>query len=240
MLIYSHPPNSQLPRLPRPRHIQTFPFPTIGEGRGGARSRTQNGGGEEKIIMAMTKTKSGIRSQVSKNRSGKLDYFCSHTVFLEVAAVSVSQQGDLQLRQQFGLGHNITKLRRNYPALIGLARPFRNNQRQPQIVFLRGLARHCGGLIPPPASSHQMLSIRILIGIIDMLSLTQHWIMQPHSPQIAPSLMTRSGDTLFPCLSYYSGPVAPLSPTQDPPRRTRRRERLVLTQNLISNSRQRN
>ena len=86
MLIYSHPPNSQLPRLPRPRHIQTFPFPNIGEGRGGARSRTQNRGGK-KIIMAMTKTKSGIRSQVSKNRSGKLDYFCSHTVFLEVAAV---------------------------------------------------------------------------------------------------------------------------------------------------------
>ena len=107
---------------------------------GGARSRTQNRGEEEEIIMAMTKTKSGIRSQVSKNLSGKLDYFCSHTVFLEVAAVSVSQQGDLLLRQQFGLGHNITKLRRNYPALRGLTRPFRNNQRHRKLFLLRGCA----------------------------------------------------------------------------------------------------
>ena len=103
----------------------------------GARSRTENRGEAEEIIMAMTKMKSGIRSQVSKNRSGKLDYFCSHTVFLEAAA-AVSQQGDLLLRQQFGLGHNITKLRRNYPPLIGLTRPFQNNQRHPQIVLLSG------------------------------------------------------------------------------------------------------
>ena len=109
----------------------------------GARSRTENRGEAEEIIMAMTKMKSGIRSQVSKNRSGKLDYFCSHTVFLEVAAVSVSQQGDLLLRQQFGLGHNITKLRRNYPPLIGLTRPFQNNQSHPQIVLLSGSLWKC-------------------------------------------------------------------------------------------------
>ena len=37
-----------------------------------------------------------------------------------------------------------------------------------------------------------------------MLSLAQHWIM-PHSPQIAPFLMTRSGGTIFPvCLPSFS------------------------------------
>ena len=118
---------SNFPGCPGPSTSKLSLSRPLEREEGGARSRTQNRGEEEEIIMAMTKTKSGIRSQVSKNLSGKLDYFCSHTVFLEVAAVSVSQQGDLLLGQQFGLGHNITKLRRNYPALIGLTRPFSNN-----------------------------------------------------------------------------------------------------------------
>ena len=73
----------------------------------------------------MTKMKSCMAAKFPKT-SGKLNYFCSHTVFLEAA---VSQQGDLLLRQQFGPSpsrNNITKLRRNYPPLIGLARPFQN------------------------------------------------------------------------------------------------------------------
>ena len=126
----------------------------------GARSRTENRGEEgEEIIMAMTKMKSGIRSQVSKNRSGKLDYFCSHTVFLEAAA-AVSQQGDLLLRQQFGLGHNITKLRRNYPPLIGLTGPFQNINKYSKVAGLfspvaawQGGVAWCSAIRPLPSDS---------------------------------------------------------------------------------------
>ena len=148
----------------------------------------------------MTKMKSGMAAKFPKT-SGKLNYFCSHTLFLEAA---VSQQGDLLLRQQFGLSHNITKLRRNYPALIGLTRPplqNRNNQRFPN-CFPRSLLGKAllpdaqqSGLCHRTLSSHQMLSIRILIGIIDMLSLAQHWKM-PQYPQIRPFLMTHSGGTI--------------------------------------------
>ena len=105
------------------RADQTFPFPTIRGKREGARSRTKNRG--EGKIIAMTKMKSGMAAKFPKT-SGKLNYFYSHTLFLEAA---VSQQGDLLLRQQFGLSHNITKLRRNYPALIGLTRPLGPEQK---------------------------------------------------------------------------------------------------------------
>ena len=122
----------------------------------------------------------------------------------------MSQQGDLLLRQQFGLSHNITKLRRNYPPLIGLTKPFqnRNSQRYPDCFpqSLLGKAvlpdAQQSGLCHRTPSSHQMLSIRILIGIIDMLSLAQHWKM-PHYPQIGPFLMTHSGSNI-PCSLAFS------------------------------------
>ena len=92
LILLNSPPTS--PAQAPAQHIPTFPFPTI---------RGRKPGQGQKIWGRKASSRWLRWSQEWKpslpKTSGKLNYFCLHTVFLEVA---VSQQGDLLLRQQFG------------------------------------------------------------------------------------------------------------------------------------------